>query len=194
MNTDTVPKPELRRRMIARLAALDPAERRRAAAAATERWLAQPEADADGILVCLSFGDEIDTAALIERLAAGGRELFVTRADPRDRQLHVHRWPCELVTLGFGLRQPPRGAPELTPGEIASRVGAALVLGLAFDRRGFRLGHGSGYFDRFLARHPIPSLGFAFDLQLVDRIADEPHDVPMHGVVTDSRVVRRSVA
>lgn len=194
MNTDTVPKPELRRRMIARLAALDPAERRRAAAAATERWLAQPEADADGILVCLSFGDEIDTAALIERLAAGGRELFVTRADPRDRQLHVHRWPCELVTLGFGLRQPPRGAPELAPGEIASRVGAALVLGLAFDRRGFRLGHGSGYFDRFLARHPIPSLGFAFDLQLVDRIADEPHDVPMHGVVTDSRVVRRSVA
>lgn len=193
MSPAVVPKPELRRRMIAQLARLEPGERRRAAAAATESWLAQPEADAAGILVCLAFGDEIDTAAVIERLAAAGRELFVTRADPRDRQLHVHRWPCELVTLEFGLRQPPRGAPELAAGEIAARVGAALVLGLAFDPRGFRLGHGSGYFDRFLARHPIPSLGFAFDLQLVERIADEPHDVPMHGVVTDRRVVRRSV-
>ncbi|KAB2963271.1 MAG: hypothetical protein F9K18_08805, partial [Thermoanaerobaculia bacterium] len=61
MSLAVVSKPELRRRMIAQLARLALGERRRAAAAATESWLAQPEADAAGILVCLAFGDEIDT-------------------------------------------------------------------------------------------------------------------------------------
>ncbi len=184
-------KQELRLQLAARLATIEPAHRRSAAAAASERWLAQPEVLAGGgVLICLSFGDEIDTAGVVEALTRAGRPLFVTRAEPRDRQLYVHRWPCDLVNLPFGLRQPPREAPALTDAEVRDQVSVALVLGLGFDRRGFRLGHGSGYFDRFLARHPLPALGFAYDLQLLDELPAAPHDVPMRAVVTDLRVAR----
>lgn len=179
-------KPALREAMQARLATLDAATRERASKLATERVLAAPEvARAGRIFLCLSFGSELETAPLVGTLLAEGREVYVPRADPRDRQLHVHRYPCELVTLAFGLRQPKRGAPEVPPEAVDTTLDVALVLGLAFDRRGYRLGYGSGYFDRFLAGRPFPALGLAFEQQLVERVPDEPHDIPMRAVVTD---------
>jgi len=114
----------------------------------------------------------------------------VPRADPRDRQIHVHRYPCALATLEFGLRQPRRGEPELPVAEIDRALDVAIVLGLGFDRGGFRLGYGSGYFDRFLAGRELTTIGLAFDEQLVDRLSVEPHDVPMRLVVTPSELVR----
>jgi len=176
----------------ARLAALPAAVRRSAARRAAERLAALPElVAARRIFTCLSFGDELDTGPLVDAWLAQGRELYVPRADPRDRQLHVHRYPCELVTLDFGLRQPKRGEPELASEEVDTTLDVAIVLGLAFDRRGFRLGYGSGYFDRFLAGRDLLTIGLAFDEQLVERLPDEPHDVPMCLVVAPSELVRR---
>ncbi len=182
-------KPALREAMQARLAALDADARRAASARAARRVLASPEvADARRIFLCLSFGHELDTRELVETLLAEGREVYVPRAEPRDRQLHVHRYPCDLVTLSFGLQQPRRGTPEVPAGEVDATLDVALVLGLAFDRRGYRLGYGSGYFDRFLAGRPFPALGLAFEQQVLDRLPDEPHDIPMRAVVTDAAI------
>ena len=94
-----------------------------------------------------------------------------------------------LVELSFGLRQPPRGAPEVAAEAIPATLDAAIVLGLGFDRRGFLLGYGSGYFDRFLASHPVTAVGLAYGFQLLDRLPAEAHDVPMSVVVTDEEVV-----
>ena len=154
-----------------------------------ERVLALPELRrARRVASCLSFGRELDTHRLIARLVAEGREVVVPRAEPRDRSLHFHRWPCALETLDFGLRQPRRGEPE----SAAEEIDLVLVLGLGFDRRGFRLGYGAGYFDRFLARRKLPAIGLAHDFQLVNELPAEPHDVPMTIVVTASEVVRRA--
>jgi len=180
-----------RQQTLERLATIDPETARRAAERMTERLLALPEiASARRVLACLSFGEEIDTHPLVERLLASGREVYVPRADPRDRMLHVHRYPCELETLSFGLRQPRRGDPEVPVEEIDRTVDLVLVLGLGFDARGIRLGHGSGYFDRFFAAHPLPSAGLAYELQIADRLPSEPHDLPMTVVVTDEAVHR----
>lgn len=190
MNDGGETKDELRRRLTARLEAAPAEERRRAGAAARARLLDHPAIrGARSILVCLSFGTELDTAPLVERWPAEGRRLYVPRADPRDRMLHVHPWPSPLVELSFGLRQPPRGAPEVVPAEISATIDAAIVLGLGFDRRGYRLGYGSGYFDRFLAAHPVTAIGLAYGFQLLDRLPAEAHDVPMSVVVTDDETV-----
>ena len=107
------------------------------------------------------------------------------RAERSPTRLAVCRFPCALVTLAFGLRQPPASEPELPEREIDATIDLALVAGLGFDRRGYRLGYGSGYFDRFLAGRPFPALGLAFDTQIVDRLPVEPHDVPMRALITE---------
>lgn len=107
------------------------------------------------------------------------------RAERGPTRLAVCPYPCSLVTLSFGLRQPARSVPELPAEAIDRGLDVAIVAGLGFDRRGYRLGYGSGYFDRFLAGRPFPALGLAFDRQVVDRLPVEAHDVPMRAVITE---------
>ncbi len=184
-------KDRLREEMARRLAGIDPPAAARAAEQIAERVLALPEvAGARRVLSCLSFGSELDTSRLIDRLAADGREVYLPRADPRDRRLHAHRYPCALETLSFGLRQPRRDQPELAETNLARELDLVLVLGLAFDRNGYRLGYGSGYFDRFFARHGIAGVALAYDLQIVDLLPLEAHDLPMRVVVTERNEIR----
>ena len=59
----------------------------------------------------------------------------------------------------------------------------------AFDRLGHRIGYGAGHFDRQLAEHPPRlAIGLAWDCQLVEDLPIEPHDVPLHAVVTPTRL------
>ena len=184
-------KTALRERLGAHFGEIAPSVTADASRRIAEGVLALPEiVRARRILTCLSFGHEVDTWRLVERLRALDKEVFVPRADPRDGLLHVHAYPCPLRTLAFGLRQPPRGAAELPAEAIDATVDAVLVLGLAFDRRGIRLGYGSGYFDRFLAGRPFPAIGLARDEQLLDELPREPHDIPMTAIVTETGICR----
>ena len=189
--TPSSAKTALRQQLIESVPLFDSASALKAANAMVERLLMLPEvARSVRILTCLSFHKEIDTWGLLDRLLTVGCEVYVPRADPRDRQLHVHRYPCDLHQLPFGMKQPLRGTPELNAAAIDKTIDVALALGLAFDRRGYRLGFGTGYFDRFLAGRPFPAIGMCYHAQLVDRIPDEPHDVPMAAVVTEEGVWR----
>mgnify|MGYP001047756303 CR=1 FL=1 len=86
---------------------------------------------------------------------------------------------------------------EIDPSVVlrrARRLGCRLVLVplVGFDRRGYRLGVGGGFYDRHFAflRHrqswqrPI-LLGIAFEVQRLDHFAEQSHDVPLWGVVTE---------
>ncbi len=68
-------------------------------------------------------------------------------------------------------------------------IDLSLVPGLAFDPMGYRLGYGAGYYDRFFAslNSPHPTIGIGYDLQIVDRVPKDPHDVPCNVVLTDKR-------
>jgi 5-formyltetrahydrofolate cyclo-ligase len=69
---------------------------------------------------------------------------------------------------------------------------AAVVPGSVFDAAGRRCGYGGGFYDTYLPRlrEGVPRIGLAFELQLVDDLPCEPHDLPVHVVVTESRVLR----
>lgn len=184
-------KAELRRRARERAQALDPATRQQAASALADHLFEMPElVGAEGVLACLGFGVEIDTGVLVGRLLSSGRSVWVPRTKRRTRDLDLCAYPCQLRRRSFGLEEPSAEVPALDPGEIDRRVDLALVLGLAFDLDGYRLGYGGGYFDRFLFDRPFPALGLAYRAQLFDRVPREGHDVPMTAVVTEGGVHR----
>lgn len=92
----------------------------------------------------------------------------------------------ELITGLWGLKEPPE--PWLPESALAE---AELVLlpALAVDRRGTRLGRGSGFYDRSLGfRDPQSRLvAIVRDSELVDELPSEPHDVPMTHALTPGR-------
>ncbi|PRP93213.1 5-formyltetrahydrofolate cyclo-ligase family protein [Enhygromyxa salina] len=191
MNEVLRAKAELRPKLARRAEQIPPDRRDAAEPRMRALALALPEIrDAKGVMVCLSFGTEPQTRALIEALQAEGKAVYLPRADRRDRQLHLHRWPCELRTLSFGLDQPTRASPQLAAEEIETKVDVAIILGLGFDASGIRLGHGSGYVDRFLTAHPLPAIGLSFETLVVPTLPRATYDVPMTALVSEDRVLR----
>lgn len=95
-----------------------------------------------------------------------------------------HREECELDAWGMAV--PRAHAPVRT-----ATLTAVIVPGLAFDRRGHRLGRGAGVYDQFLATLAPQTLriGVVPDAQLVDALPTEPHDVAMHFVVTERQTI-----
>ena len=93
--------------------------------------------------------------------------------------------PGRLIRHPFGMTEPAPDSPAVAPGEIQ----LALVPGLTFDRRGWRLGYGGGYFDRFLAMFSGVSVGITFQTLLLDTLPHDAHDVSMHWLATEAGIL-----
>jgi len=85
----------------------------------------------------------------------------------------------------IGIPSPPITAPIIQPEELD----LILVPALAFDSRGFRLGLGGGYYDRYLSNLPAYTVGLARGRILKDEIPSEPHDVPVKCIVSEEQIL-----
>ncbi|MEK7298832.1 MAG: 5-formyltetrahydrofolate cyclo-ligase [Candidatus Margulisiibacteriota bacterium] len=94
-----------------------------------------------------------------------------------------------LVQGKFGVWEPPPTRTPLTAAEVNNQVEAWLVPGLAFDRKGNRIGLGKGYYDRLLAHAQGTKIGLAYDFQLLSSLPADPHDIGMDIVATPSEVI-----
>ena len=137
----------------------------------------------------VALRDEIDPSPLLTALAARGQPLCLPVVAGRDRPLVFRAWTPgdRLEEGGFGTSVPAAAAPERFPTLV-------LVPMLAFDRRGYRLGYGGGFYDRTLprlrARGPVLAVGLAYAEQEVAALPVEAHDAPLDAVVTPDAVIR----
>lgn len=83
----------------------------------------------------------------------------------------------------FGLQEPDGDAVPKTA------IDLIIVPGLVFDVSGRRIGYGAGYYDLYLKDYRGAVVGAAYDEQIVDRIPSDPWDVPMHWIVTQTRIL-----
>ena len=153
-------------------------ERRAIDEAIARNVAALPEfAAADAVFTYLSFGAEVDTRELIQRAWEAGKTVCLPRVVPGTREM---RWYAvesldRLVRSSFGVEEPPDDpSREVRPA------------GLAFDREGFRLGYGGGFYDTFLPAFPGASIGLIRACQLVERLAvRDVHDAPVNIVALE---------
>lgn len=179
-------KQELRIRFRALRDAI-PGARRRAAAAAIGRHLeALPEYRAsDGVLFYASFGSEVPTTGLMRDSAALGKQVALPRMESRDLRIHLWDPAVPLVANRHGVPEPPADGPLMG----LSAIDLIIVPGLAFDRRGSRLGYGGGYYDRLLKQAPHAyRVGIGYELQLVPSLPSTHLDVAMDCLVTEEGV------
>ncbi|MDB4953769.1 MAG: 5-formyltetrahydrofolate cyclo-ligase [Myxococcales bacterium] len=133
-------------------------------------------------------GSEVDTATIDAEARMLGARVVYPRIVQGQLELAFHEaHPSELVTAGFGLREPPDDAARV----VISEITAFVMPGLAFDRAGGRIGWGRGHYDATLAAAPNAlRIGVAFECQVLDHVPRDPHDALLHVVVTELAAYR----
>jgi 5-formyltetrahydrofolate cyclo-ligase len=144
-----------------------------------------------------AIDDEVDLEALLRLAVREGKDILLPRIEEGSRDMRfllVEDYPASLERHRFGFLQPPAEAREVRP----DRGTIILVPGRVFDREGYRVGRGGGYYDRYLAAVPegVVTIGVGYAGQLVRSVPRGTGDVPVQLVVTDSETCfcRRSGA
>lgn len=185
-------KAVIRRQLRETLAAMGDADRHAKSLAACKLIVGTPEFDAARVVMLyLSTATEVDTASLALRCWQQNKSVVVPKVSWDQRRM----LPVEISSLkdqmtttgGAGVREPVSGKP--IPLDLIDLV---VVPGLGFTPKGYRIGRGMGFYDRFLAQPEFVgvSCGLAFEAQVVAEIPVLDHDMPLSMLVTD-RGIRR---
>ena len=140
------------------------------------------------IHIFISKPDEPDTRPIIDHCWRSGKKIAVPVVLPNTFDLfHSEiRSFDDLVSGIHGTQEPsPKNWIKMNP----ERFDLAIVPGVAFDRKGGRLGHGMGYYDRFLELTRAFRLALAFDCQLLENVPSELHDIPMDAILSESGIL-----
>lgn len=182
-------KGRIRREVLAARDALTRVERAALGTRVVDRFLTLPEVgEARSVMVFWSFGSEVPTAGLIERLQAGGVVVALPRVEERILVPVTYAPGDPIVKTSFGSREPAAGS-RLSPDSLD----VVAVPGVAFDRRGARVGYGGGYYDGFLGKVRCLTVGLAFSLQVLDEdLPAGAFDRRVDRVVTEAETIRAS--
>jgi 5-formyltetrahydrofolate cyclo-ligase len=182
-------KAGLRAAALARRDGLPTAEREPASAAIAKRAIALIEAAGPKTLAAyMPIRSEVDPLPIIAWAFRNGIAVALPAVvDPTTIVFRRYREPDILDAGRFGTLHPSASAEILRPDLVILPM-------TAFDRRGRRLGHGRGFYDRAMARLAVGGLrpllvGVAFAVQEVEAIPAEGHDIHMDRVVTENEMI-----
>ena len=178
-------KKALRRRVREQLSALSRSALVRSDDALFEKFLSLPQVEeAQTVFAFWGIpGKEPDTACLIGELIRRGKTVGLPRMLP-DHRMEVRRYDPDkpLMTVSFGISEPGEDCPLLEGEDI----GLALVPAVCYDRRGYRLGFGGGYYDRWLEPFEGFRAGLCRGAVLQDRVPTERHDAKVDMLLTET--------
>jgi 5-formyltetrahydrofolate cyclo-ligase len=136
-----------------------------------------------------SFGTEISTTELFDRLVAEGWTTALPVVVAKNTPLLFRQWaPGDALVLGrWDIQIPPDTAPEVEPDVL-------LVPMLAFDHKGYRMGYGGGFYDRTLAKlralKKVTAIGVAYAGQEIDMVPHDDHDQPLDWIMTEQETFK----
>jgi 5-formyltetrahydrofolate cyclo-ligase len=178
-------KAELRQHLLAQRAMLTPAEVKQHSTVIAAHVCALPAfCVSHTVMVYLALPQEVQTMQIITQARQSQKRVAVPVIRGQDLvAVALSEASTQLRRGRFGILEPCGTQRVIHPQEI----GCITVPGIAFDARGGRLGFGKGYYDRFLSQLPVTMYrcGLAFGIQVVPCVPQAPHDICMHGIVTE---------
>ncbi|SMC47836.1 5-formyltetrahydrofolate cyclo-ligase [Papillibacter cinnamivorans] len=146
--------------------------------------------EASVVFLYVGTGAEPNTAMLIpELLAAGKRAAVPLCRGGGEMEARLICSPEELRPGRFGILEPGQQSPNLPP----DAMDFILVPALCFDREGFRLGRGGGYYDRYLQKSSAFSAGLCRGIFLRERLVRLEHDRRVDAVITEKETIRPGI-
>lgn len=156
------------------------------------KFAALPEyAAASTVMYYVDVRSEVRTRNDLAGALTHGKRIVVPYCVDGELELFLLENMDELSIGAYKILEPKaelRGLPEkkVRPDELD----LIMVPGVAFDRRGARMGHGFGYYDKLLehARVGCPLVALAFECQMFPEIPTMPHDVFMDKIITEAAI------
>lgn len=139
------------------------------------------------IMLYHSFRNEVDTIDLIKYCLENSKTVILPKSIKEGFKLI----PCrvnslsELKKSNFGIYEP--SGENVVDRELIDMV---IVPGVAYDREGYRLGYGAGFYDRFLENYNGTKAGICYDFQLIDNVYKDEHDVRMDYLITERGIIK----
>lgn len=157
-----------------------------------QRFLSLPEVEcSQTVMLFYGVKGEPDTRIVMDELLRRGKQVLLPRCMPA-RQMQARFVTKESVLLpgAYGIPEPGEDCPLAEKQEID----LILVPNLCCDKLGFRLGHGGGYYDRFLTGFLGLSVALCPDEWLAEQLPTEETDIPIDIVLTQTQIRRRADA
>jgi 5-formyltetrahydrofolate cyclo-ligase len=144
--------------------------------------------NAEVILSYSPFRNEADITAVNETALKMGKTLAFPRCIPGTSEMifYTVKSLSELEKGSFSIYEPPVSCPVWTPSE---KKALCIVPAVAYDKYGYRIGYGRGFYDRFLQKHSLTTLGVVYSPLLVKSLPKDSFDVSVDYVVTDKQVL-----
>ena len=185
-------KEDLRKTILSKRDSMDAADNKRLSGTICRSLIALSAYESSKTIMCfVSFRSEVNTGIIIKNILDRGKRLVVPVADIKTKSLKLSYVNSigDLVPGAYGIPEPsPSSFREASPEDID----LVLVPGACFNLKGYRIGYGGGYYDKFLPgiRKDALALGLCFDFQIVSSIEPEKHDVPVDMVLTEKRMIK----
>lgn len=147
---------------------------------ATKMW-----ENAQTVGITISQPDEWNTRNIIEAAWKQDKIVCAPKCDPDNKEMLFYQLNSydQLETVYYNLQEPN---PKLTNKIYKEKIELLIVPGLAFDRKGYRVGFGGGYYDRFLVNYPNVTVSLLSKKQLVDQVPKDQYDLPVQHLITNN--------
>jgi 5-formyltetrahydrofolate cyclo-ligase len=132
--------------------------------------------------VYYAFGSEVKTDLIIEQARSLGKKVALPSVEGDSLTFYELSSGKYLVKGRFGIMEP------LPYGPVDDKIDLLIVPGIAFDKKGYRLGYGKGYYDKYLAKKRIASIGLAYSFQLLEDLPRDKHDERLDAVATEDGI------
>lgn len=141
--------------------------------------------NADMILLYYSVGSEVSTHQILKKAADDGKSLaFPVCTDSEGTmKFYIIKDEKDLTEGMYGIKSPNADCTEF----IESKNALCVVPAIAFDKKGYRIGYGKGYYDRYLASFNGITVGLCYDQLVRDSLPHDIYDKKVNYLITDKK-------
>ncbi|MBV7274573.1 5-formyltetrahydrofolate cyclo-ligase [Clostridium sp. PL3] len=179
-------KKDIRKSIKSKRAALTNDEREKLNKALYEKTInSEYYKNANTIFAFVSYDTEVDTHSIIKKALEDGKTVCVPKTISMEEGMLAIKLNSfnDMAEGNYGILEPKLTTPKIEE----NLIDLAFIPGLAFDKRGGRVGYGGGFYDRFMnnMRKEAKKIGLAYSFQILDEVPMEKHDLFIDGIITD---------
>lgn len=135
------------------------------------------------ILCYVSVDDEVDSRMIIDFCIESGKKIYIPNCVGKTMSFYRLNSSKFLIKGKFGIPT----VSNVSASVLTDYSGAlCIVPAISFDKKGYRIGYGGGYYDRFLDKKNIATLGLTFDKCMTDSLPYERYDKKVGTILTES--------